>query len=174
MKQIALRPLDVPVALRLAERPEATFQDIGEDLGISASTAHDAVKRLQFAGLIYPHERKVNRSALLEFLEHGVRYAFPAMVTGRRVRGVPTAHTAPLLAGEIVASDAMVWPDPSGDMVGEAVQPLYAQAVQLPHRCPSAYEALTLVDALRCGRARERKLAAAKLRERLGRTSTAA
>lgn len=173
MKQLALRPLDIPVALRLAERPDATFQDLHEDLGISASTAHEAVQRLQYAGLIYPHERKVNRSALLEFLEHGVRYAFPAMMSEHRARGVPTAHAAPPLAGAIVSDDAMVWPYLKGDVLGEAVQPLYDQAVELPHRCPSLYEALALVDALRAGRARERRLAAATLRERLGHGSAA-
>lgn len=167
MKQVTLRPLDVPVALRLAEKPGATFQELQEDLGISASTAHDSVGRLRAAGLLYPHERKVNRSALLEFLEHGVRYAFPGIITEGRLRGVPTAHAAPVLASEIVFVGALVWPDPDGDAVGEALQPLYEQAVELPQRCRSVYDSLALVDALRVGRARERRLSAEKLRETL-------
>lgn len=167
MKQVVLRPGDVPVALRLAERPQSTFNELREDLGISVSTAHEAVQRLNAAGLLYPHERKVNRTALMEFLEHGIRYAFPATAPGHHVRGVPTAHAGPALAGELVFSEAMVWPSPDGTVVGEALQPLYDKAVELPDRCPSVYDAMTLVDALRVGRARERKLAAAKLRERL-------
>jgi hypothetical protein len=47
------------------------------------------------------------------------------------------------------------------------MDPLYGKAVELPERCPSVYELLTLVDALRVGRARERKIAAEHLRERL-------
>ena len=45
--------------------------------------------------------------------------------------------------------------------------PLYERAVQLPQRCPSLYEKLTLVDALRVGRARERRLAAEGLKRAL-------
>jgi len=166
-KQITLRPLDIPVALRIAERPDATYEALRDDLGISTSTAHQAVERLSAAGIIRPHERKVNRHALLEFLEHGIRYAFPAVPHAGRERGVPTAHAGPPLAREIVTSEPMVWPDPDGSAVGEPVDPLYAKAVELPERCPSVYEMLTLVDALRAGRARERKLAIAHLRDRL-------
>lgn len=166
-KRITLRPIDIPVALRIAERPHATFEALRNDLGISTSTAHQAVERLSAAGIIRPHERKVNRHALLEFLEHGLRYAFPAVPHAGRERGIPTAHAGPPLADEIVADEPIVWPDPRGWVVGEAVDPLYAKAVELPERCSSVYEMLTLVDALRMGRARERKIASEHLRSRL-------
>jgi hypothetical protein len=166
-KQTTLRPLDIPVALRLAEAPDATYEALRGALGISASTAHQAVDRLCHAGLVYPHRRRVNRSALMEFLEHGIRYAFPPVVSERQERGVPTAHAAPPLASEIASADAIVWPHPTGSAVGDAVEPLYPQAVYLPQRCPGVYEMLTLVDALRVGRARERRIATEKLRERL-------
>lgn len=166
-KQITLRPLDVPVALRLVEEPDSTYERLHEDLGISASTAHGAVERLTRAGLVYPHQRKVNRSALLEFLEHGVQYAFPADVSERRVRGVPTAHAAPVFGGEIVSNDVFVWPHPDGLATGDAMEPLYEQATSLPTRCASVYDMLALVDALRVGRARERRIATEKLRQRI-------
>jgi hypothetical protein len=172
-KQMALRPLDVPVALRLAECPEATFEALHDALGISVSTAHDAVVRLSAAGLVYPHARKVNRHALMEFLEHGVRYAFPAMLGAGRSRGIPTAHASPALAKEIVATDPIVWQSSLGTVTGDAMEPLYPQAVELPQRCPSVYESLTLVDALRVGRARERKIAVEKLRGWLRQTRAA-
>jgi DNA-binding Lrp family transcriptional regulator len=166
-KQMTLRPLDIPVALRLVEEPGSTYQQIHEDLGISASTAHGAVERLTRAGLVHPHQRKVNRSALLEFLEHGIQYAFPADVSERRVRGVPTAHAAPVFGGEIVGEDVYVWPHPNGPAMGDAMEPLYDQATSLPTRCASVYDMLALVDALRVGRARERRIATQKLRERI-------
>lgn len=53
-------------------------------------------------------------------------------------------------------------------MWGAAVRPLLARAAELPEHCPELYEALTLVDALRIGRARERALASAALAKRLG------
>jgi hypothetical protein len=67
----------------------------------------------------------------------------------------------------VVAEDSIVWPSASGSSYGSAIAPLYARATELPQRCPSLYEKLTLVDALRVGRARERKLAAEELQNRL-------
>lgn len=49
-----LRPLDVAVALRLAQVPDATFKGLGRDLLVSTSTAHHAVKRLEAARLVVP------------------------------------------------------------------------------------------------------------------------
>jgi hypothetical protein len=161
-----LKPIDVVVALRLAEGPEAKYEQLRADLGISASWAHAAVQRLQAANLLRPKSRTVNRLALMEFLEHGLRYAFPAR-PGAEARGVPTAHSGPPLAARVVAEDSMVWPCASGSSVGRAIAPLYERATELPQRCPSVYESLTLVDALRAGRARERKLAVEELARRL-------
>jgi hypothetical protein len=161
-----LKPIDLVVALRLAEAPEEKYEQLGANLGISQSTAHASVHRLQDAGLLRPSSRAVNRLAFQEFLEHGVRYAFPAR-PGVEARGVPTAHAGPPLARLVVAGDVLVWPSASGGVVGRAVAPLYPGAAELPDRCRSLYESLTLVDALRVGRARERKLAAEALEQKL-------
>ncbi|NIM48601.1 MAG: hypothetical protein GTN62_02695 [Gemmatimonadales bacterium] len=163
----ALHSVDLPVVLRLAESPEAKYGSLGEDLGISGSTAHQAVRRLGVSGLLRPGSRTVNWLALRQFLAHGLRYAFAAR-PGAQVRGVPTAHAAPPLAHHIVSDDALVWPDANGPANGRAVVPLYPQATQLPERCPSAYELLALADALRVGRARERSYALELLDARLG------
>lgn len=161
-----LKPLDVVVALRLADAAGATYEELARALGVSPSMAHGSVRRLRHAGLVRPDSRAVNRLALLEFLEHGVRYAFPAR-PGSTVRGVPTAHAAPPLADRIVAEDALVWPAATGAVRGRAVVPLYPRAVELPERSPGLYESVALVDAIRVGRARERRLAVDQLRRRL-------
>jgi hypothetical protein len=161
-----LKPVDIVIALRLARAPEAKYEELSADVGVSASWAHASVARLQAAGLLRPGSRSVNRLALREFLEHGVRYAFPG-ASGVESQGVPTAHSGPPLANHVVAEDTVVWPSVSGQAVGRAVAPLYDRAVELPERCPSLYEDLTLVDALRVGRSRERKLAMKELEQRL-------
>jgi hypothetical protein len=173
VSQVTMRPVDVPVALRLAEEPELSYEALHNDLGISTSTAFQAVARLGAAGIVYPHARKVNRRNLLEFLLHGVKYVFPAEIRGV-VKGVPTAFAGPPLADKIAHSMAVVWPDPQGSVIGESVAPLYPGATRLPQRCPGVYEMLTLVDAVRMGRARERKLAGEKLRRRLGQAGAGA
>jgi hypothetical protein len=170
MSVVALKPVDVVVGLRLAEAPGEKYAQLGADLGISSSSAHQSVRRLAAAGLLRPNTRTVNRLAFREFLEHGVRYAFPAR-PGVEARGVPTAHAAPPLSSHIVSAHAYVWPSAVGPSSGQSVTPLYPAAIRLPDRCPSVYESLALVDALRVGQARERKLAAAVLARKLEATA---
>lgn len=157
MKQQVLRPVDLAVALRLALEPEERYESLAHALGVSLSTAHQAVGRLQGGGLV-DAERRTNRRALLEFLAHGVRHAFFAEL-GPETRGVPTAHSAPPLAEEIMAEEQFVWPSASGGSRGTAVSPLYEGATDVLERDPRLYQVLALVDALRIGRARERRLA---------------
>jgi len=170
MAVVSLKPVDVVVALRLAEAPGEKYAQLGADLGISSSSAHQSVRRLAAAGLLRPGTRTVNRLAFREFLEHGVRYAFPAR-PGIEARGVPTAHAAPPLSSHIVSAHAYVWPSAVGPSSGQSVTPLYPAAIRLPDRCPSVYESLALVDALRVGQARERKLAAEVLARKLEATA---
>ena len=166
IKPTALKPQDVAVALRLAVNPRGTYLDLGADLSLSASTAHESVVRLHLAGLLRPESHDVNRHALLEFLEHGLRYVFPVRPESN-VRGVPTAYSAPCLAKEIVAGDVVVWADPRGSVTGQRIAPLIERAAELPAKCPWLYDLLTLADAIRIGRVRERAIAVAKLTERL-------
>jgi hypothetical protein len=167
-----LKPVDVVVALRLAEVPQAKYEQLSADLGISSSTAHASVRRLQGVGLLRPGSRRVNWLAFQEFLAHGLRYAFPAR-PGGRARGVPTAHAGPPLARHIVAGDVIVWPDAAGPAVGDAIAPLYPRAVQLPQRSPDAYEMVTLADAIRVGGTRERRLALEEIEARVRRQAAA-
>jgi hypothetical protein len=49
---------------------------------------------------------------------------------------------------------------------GRAITPLIPKAAELAQRAPDTYAALSLVDAVRLGRARERRLAIEALRAR--------
>ena len=83
---------------------------------------------------------------------------------------MPTAYAAPPLAELLVSTAAdppPVWPDPVGEVRGLAFQPLHKLAPQAARADKNLYELLTLVDAIRSGRARERKIATKKLRVRL-------
>lgn len=164
--QPVLRPSDVGVALSLVEYPGASYEQLHDVLGISRSNAHAAVRRLRQAGLVRQDERVVVRSNLLEFLVHGVRYAFPGFL-GASAKGVPTSHAGPVLSHDIVAEDAVVWPSTDGSVFGRSLPPLVPKATELPERSPSVYALMTLVDALRVGRIRERRLAAERLRARV-------
>jgi hypothetical protein len=71
-----LRPIDIAVLLKLTLSgvAEFSFQQLASDLHVSSSEVHGAVNRARVSGLMH-HDgpRRVNRSALLELLGHGVR-----------------------------------------------------------------------------------------------------
>lgn len=155
-----LQPLDILVALKLAlNEQDYTQAELAVELDISASQVNRALKSCRASGLIEADSMKVHRKSLNEFLLHGIRYAYPGRL-GKVVRGLPTAHSALPLKKRIRAADRpLVWPDPEGRVRGESVEPLYRNAVFAARRDQRMYEALALLDAIRLGRARERKLA---------------
>jgi hypothetical protein len=108
----------------------------------------------------------VNRRALEEFLAFGVRYVFPAKTLGL-ARGIPTGLTAPIFQGELKSGGDQipVWPDPHGDTVGLAVDPLYKTVTRAVREDRTLYELLAIVDSIRIGQPRERKLAIKHLQQ---------
>jgi hypothetical protein len=164
-----LKPQDAMILLKLAVVSDGwTYPSLAESLGMSASEVHAAVARVKLSGLYDERRRRPNRKALLEFLAHGLRYVFPAE-RGPLTRGMPTAHAAPPLSAKIQSDGTPppVWPDVEGTVRGEELRPLYRSAPAASRRDHALYELLTLVDAIRGGRARERKLAIAELQVRL-------
>jgi hypothetical protein len=162
------KSLDVVVLLKLISKPEkVTYSELSKELFISASEIHAAVQRSITAGLIFEGTREPRRRALEDYLLHGVAYAFPA-VPGRVSRGVPTAYAAPPLSQQISPDNLPpVWADPDGTVKGYAIEPLYGSVTSAIKKDQALYELLALVDTLRIGRARERKLAEEELKLRL-------
>lgn len=172
MAQPSLRPQDVLVLAKLlaygGQRP--SMAQMGIDLSISPSEVHAALKRLAQSRLISTDAAGTRPllAAVEEFLVHGVKYAFPAK-HGEVTRGVPTSYAAPPLNARLTAGDELppVWPFAEGTQRGVTLQPLYRTAPAAALRDPALYQLLSLIDALRDGRARERKLAEQALRVRL-------
>ena len=168
MKQTVLKPHDLVVALKLCLDRTATFGTAARDLHLSASEVHGAVARGVRAGFLQAAEERAPLrahrpilAALQEFLDHGVKYAFPA-VLGSITRGVATAHAASPLSERISdpsGDPPPVWPDPTGKVRGMALCPLYPGAPAAAASDERLRQLLVLIDALRVGRARERELA---------------
>ena len=108
--------------------------------------------------------------AVEEFLIHGVKYAFPVH-RGEATRGDPTAYATPPLSSQIVDNGDLppVWPDPDGEVRGATLEPLHKAAPKAARKDPALHEVLALIDALRDGRVRERRLAEKELSARLRR-----
>jgi hypothetical protein len=168
-----LKPQDLLVLYKAAAHPRQrwTYAALGKALSMSPSEVHASVRRAVASGLAIAHGRgdwAPVRPALIEFAEHGVRYVWPAS-PGPVKRGVPTAFGAEPLASEISSApdEVPVWPHPSGIVKGPTIQPLYRTAPQAAISDPKLHRLLSLQDALRIGRARERTLASRLLRKEL-------
>jgi len=170
-----LKPQDILVLVKvaLAEGASWTYAKLAEGLGMSVSEVHAAVKRAEQAGLMRTTDHQPNRQALLEFLIHGLKYVF-VPEQGGLTRGMPTGYAAPPLSAEFRSADPPpVWPDPLGTTRGQAFSPLYRSATHAARSDPKLYECLALIDAIRAGRARERRLAEEHLCRRIGTDSLA-
>lgn len=166
-----LKPQDILFLLKLVSNQEKpwSFNKLALELGMSPSEVHGSAQRCLAAklainqdGAIIPHARN-----LMEFLEHGIQYAFVPEL-GSISRGMPTAHAAH--PSEFVLSDAElppVWPDPDGKESGISFSPLYKSVPAAAKADDALYELLAAVDCIRAGRAREKKWAIDMLKKRI-------
>lgn len=166
-----VKPQDMLVLLKLCLWRDREWRhvDLAAALGLSQSEVSFALERCRLSGFIDSAKKRVLRSALMEFLEHGLKYVYPVQ-PGALCRGVPTAHSALPLSKRIVSdvNDQYVWPWADGNVRGQAISPLYESAPLAAGKDPQLHELLALVDALRVGRARERALALEELESRIG------
>lgn len=147
------------------EDREASFAVLAERLHLSSSQVHAANKRLVRAQLLDAH-RQPRPHDLREFLLHGFRFLFPAEVSGLAL-GMPTAWSAAPMKDLVASSDVVVWPTPAGDVQGHAIEPIHRIVPELAAERPELHEMLALLDCLRIGRLREKRLAAEEIERRL-------
>lgn len=171
--QYTLKPQDFVVVLKLCVlEPDAapSYRELAPLVGLTKSEIGAGFKRLKESGLLAEIHGRLQpiREHVAEFAIHGARFAFPP-VRGGITRGMPTAWGAPVLQSHIASApdDIPVWPHPKGNQRGPSLYPLYPSVPDAAEQDSALYEALALVDAIRAGRARERKLASSMLRERL-------
>lgn len=167
-----LKPQDLAVTLKyiLNQDDYPTLEHVAHNLGMTTSNVHLSVQRSIQAKLLEQQSTRIIkpiRSHILEFLTHGARYVFYPK-HGGMTRGTPTAHAAPPL-NQIINQDNTppVWADANGNAYGTSLEPLWKNAPYAAQQDPKLYELLALVDALRDGKIRERKLATEYLEKRL-------
>ncbi|MFN9321081.1 MAG: hypothetical protein ACK58Q_10900 [Chitinophagales bacterium] len=167
-KHSGMRPHDRVILLKIAAKKDTSWQmkDLAIELGISGSEVSESLHRSSMSGLIAKDKKRLMKLSILDFLEHGLRYVYPQQL-GAKVRGVPTAHSAPPLNQEIVSEEAYVWPYGEGTVRGESIEPLHQKVPEACLKDPEFYEYMALCDALRVGRAREKNKAIEILRKKL-------
>lgn len=166
----------VVLAKLLAHKEDKKWSQnsIAFELCLSPSQINTAFKRLVIAGLITPYHPPSKPQPIIqaceEFFIHALKYIFPAKL-GEMARGVPTSYSGPSLKEQIVAGNdpIPVWPYGEGKERGVSLKPLYPCVPEsvIKHPDPLFYDLLTLLDAIRSGRAREKQIAIKKLSEKL-------
>ncbi len=120
-----MRPHDLVVLLKIISlNKDWLNKDLAGSLYTSNSEISESLNRSKIARLISPDKRVVFKTALYNFIEHGLKFVFPAE-PGSIVRGIPTAHCAPVLKDYFISDNNYVWPSPSGKVIGHAIAPLY-------------------------------------------------
>ena len=155
---------DIPILLKLSlqKQPRIPSKRLANEMFISESEVSKSLKRCRDSGLLYwsDLEKRVNRSALLELLSHGLKYVFPPE-KGGLTRGIPTATATEPLNAYFPADiePPPVWPYAEGTVRGFSFSPLYKGVPQAALLDNELYKLLALCDAIRDGRTRERALA---------------
>jgi hypothetical protein len=169
--QWVLKPQDLAVAFKLLGLDAKwTYAVLAKAVYLSPFEAHAAVQRLGAAGLatLIDGTLHIIKPNFKNFVLHGAIYAYPSVRTEVTI-GFPTAYAAAPLKGDMPYTNDMppVWPHAEGTVRGVGLLPLYPKLPLAAIEDPALYEKLALFDALRMGQARERKLVAELLAERL-------
>ena len=164
----SMRPQDIVVLIKVLIEENRSWNQISlaKSLFMSQSEISESLSRSRYARLLYDRGKKVARQPFMDLLHYGVPYVFPQQPSAV-VRGIPTAHSASPLSDEIHSNENFVWPYAKGHMRGNSIQPLYNSVIQAIDSDIYLYEMLTLIDAVRVGRARERNLALEILSNRI-------
>ncbi len=159
-----MRPHDIAVLLKVAIMPHDWLnKDLAESLYISTSEITESLNRSKIAGLIDSSKKHVFANNLIDFVAYGLPYVFPTEI-GTLVRGIPTAHSAPVFNNKIISNETLVWADSKGSAKGQAVEPLYPNALLAIKKDSTFYDVLAILDAIRIGKVREKKIGIEMLR----------
>ncbi|MFO7744885.1 MAG: hypothetical protein R6U04_06215 [Bacteroidales bacterium] len=167
-KHSGMRPHDIVVLLKIASKGQKNWlmKDLAYELEISASEISESLNRSVIAGLVSKDKKSLNKLSLLDFLRSGLQYVFPQQ-PGAIVRGLETAHSASPLKQQILSDESYVWPYVEGKIRGQAVEPLHPNVPIACLRDKKFYELISLADAIRVGKVREKKLAIEMIKERI-------
>ena len=160
-----LKPQDILVACKLFTLGDAEWpmRRLAGSLSISLGEIHAAVERGRAAGVLGLPRGKLNvaKRKLFELATVAVPQVYYA-IRGSVEIGVPAAMHAEPLKG-VFPQDGrpvpLVWPSPAGTARGESLLPLYPTAPRAVQHDPDLHRLLALIDVVRVGDAKDRRLA---------------
>jgi hypothetical protein len=150
-----------------------TLRELAEKLHVDHTLVYRSLKRAEAAGLYSASSKQVNRPNFEELMTHAGRFIAPARLGGL-TRGVPAAWAAEPISTLVRQSEQEpppVWPHALGLVRGQALEPLHPASVEASQETPTLASLLSIIDSLRAGDVRVRKVAAAELHDALEQTS---
>jgi hypothetical protein len=145
----------------LANGEDWTYRSLADRLHVPHPVVQRALSRARDADLFSAERRDIHLPHFEEFAIHALRFVVPAQL-GPLVPGVPAAWAAEPLASIIRPSGEEpppVWPSAEGPVRGQAIEPLHAGAPEAVEDWPQLGEILAMLDSLRAGDPRVRKVA---------------
>ena len=155
----------------LANDGDWTYRSLADRLHVPHPVVQRALSRAEAANLYSAEQRGVHVSHFEEFSVHALRFLAPAQL-GALVPGVPAA-AEPMASAIRLSGDEPppVWPYARGRVRGQAIKPLHSAAPEAVEDWPQLGEILVVLDNLRAGDPRVRKVAedflSKMLRERI-------
>lgn len=159
----------------LAHDGEWSYRSLADRLHVAHPVIQRGLSRAREAGLYSGERREVHVPHLEEFAIHALRFVAPAQL-GALVPGVPAAWAAEPMVSAMIRSSGEepppVWPYAQGQVRGQAIEPLHPAAPEAVEGWLELGEILALLDSLRAGDPRVRRVAedllVPLLRERVG------
>jgi len=158
----------------LADDGEWSYRSLADRLHVPHPVVQRALARARDADLYSPERREVHVPHFEEFALHALRFVAPARL-GPLVPGVPAAWAAEPMVSAIHSSGEEpppVWSYARGRVRGQAIESLHPAAPEAVEGWPELGELLALLDSLRAGDQRVRRVAGdllvPLLRERAG------
>lgn len=160
-----IKDQDIIILLMLCLADEPIMQkEIAARAQISRAATSIAINRLVDINLLSADREQVMKRNFMDFLIYGMPYVFPAKL-GAITKGIATHISAEPLNKFFSATQNFVWPHVSGKIIGQSIRPIYHSVPEIIGTEEQLYEALTLIDALRIGQAREKKKAISLLKK---------
>jgi len=159
----------------LAQDGAWSYRSLAERLRVPHPVVQRALERAKGVDLYSADRREVHRPHFEEFALHALRFVAPVRLGGL-TPGVPAAWAADPMANAIRSSGdepPPVWPYAQGRVRGQAIEPLHSAAPEAVEDWPRLGEMLAVLDSLRAGDLRVRKVAQGLLSEMLGERASA-
>lgn len=152
-----LKPQDIVCAAKMLVNGFGSYNyaELAVSLSMSPSEVHAAVRRLRGVDLLYaPYRDTAGLKSLavlsrnfLEFVVHGLKYAFPAFA-GELTYGTPTAFGMQELFPQ--TDDIIpVWPGGENPVRGYRVDPLYRSVPKAVKKDAQLHLMLAIIDVYR-------------------------